>query len=250
MIPKIIHQTWKTEIIPDNWKSSVESCKEIYSTYNYILWTDKSMEEFVKNEYPDFYNTYKSYKYNIQRCDAFRYLVLYKFGGIYLDLDIICKKSLDSLLHYDIVFTKSANTPSIYTNAFYMSIPQNPFIKYCIDNLEKNINSFSNAGKHLHVMNSTGPLFLSNMINNYKLENINNNYVLSKLEFSGDCYVCNLNTCNGGIYFSHVKGDSWHELDSTCYNFVMCNYKKIFTIIFIIILIIIFIIISTKKIYK
>ena len=248
MIPKIIHQTWKTEIIPDNWKSSVESCKNIHSNYNYMLWSHKLMVEFVKNEYPDFYNTYNSYKYDIQRCDAFRYLILYKFGGIYLDLDTICKKPLEQLLEHDIVFTKSANTPSIYTNSFYMTIPQHPFIKYCIDNLQENINNFSWSGKHLHVMNSTGPLFMTNMINKYKLENIKNNYVLSASEYTGDCNVCNLNTCNGGIYFSNVKGNSWHEFDSTCYNFVMCNYKKI--IIFTIIFTIIIYYICIKRIFK
>ena len=246
MIPQIIHQTWKNEIIPANWESAVKSCKQIYSNYDHKLWTDKLMDEFVKNEYPDFYNIYKSYKYHIQRCDAFRYLVLYKFGGIYLDMDIICRKKLEKLLQYDIVFAKSGNTPSIYTNSFYMSIPKHPFIKYCIDNLQKNINNFSWAGKHLHVTNSTGPLFMTNMINKYKLSNIQNNYVLSASEFGGNCNVCNLNTCNGGIYFKDIKGDSWHEFDSKFYNFIMCNYKKIFIIIFTIILII-FTIIYIKR---
>ena len=43
---------------------------KINSHYKYILWTDETMEKWVKKEYPDFYTKYKSYKYNIQRCDA------------------------------------------------------------------------------------------------------------------------------------------------------------------------------------
>ena len=46
MIPKIIHQTWKDNKIPDNWVNAVESCK--LNGYKYILWTDKTMDEFVK----------------------------------------------------------------------------------------------------------------------------------------------------------------------------------------------------------
>lgn len=81
MIPKIIHQTWKTKVIPEHWKDSSNSCKIYNEDFNYILWTDDSMDEFVKINYPKFYKVYKSYEYNIQRCDAFRYLVLYKYGG-------------------------------------------------------------------------------------------------------------------------------------------------------------------------
>ena len=94
MIPKIIHQTWKNEKIPKKWKKAVKSCK--FEGYTYILWTDKKMDKFVEKYYPDFYDFYSSYKYVIQKCDAFRYLVLYKFGGIYLDMDLLCKtKNLD-----------------------------------------------------------------------------------------------------------------------------------------------------------
>lgn len=45
-----------------------------------MFWTHKLIDEFLKNEYPDFYNIYKSC-YDIQR-----YLILYNFGGIYLDM--------------------------------------------------------------------------------------------------------------------------------------------------------------------
>ena len=74
MIPKIIHQTWKTKDIPDNWKEAVKSCKTINNDYTHILWTDENMDKFVKEYYPYLHNLYKSYKYNIQRCDVFRYL--------------------------------------------------------------------------------------------------------------------------------------------------------------------------------
>jgi len=84
MIPKIIHQTWKNTIIPTQWQDSVDACKKRHSDYEYKLWTDDMMDDFVQLEYPDFYPTYKSYKYHIQRCDVFRYLILYKYGGIYI----------------------------------------------------------------------------------------------------------------------------------------------------------------------
>lgn len=228
MINKIIHQTWKTNDIPDEWKDAVNSCKSIHAEFKYIMWTDENMDIFVKKYYSEFYKTYHSYQYDIQRCDAFRYLVLYKYGGIYLDMDIMCIKNLNKLLHYDIVFAKSSNFERSYTNSFFMVCPNHPFFKYCIDHLSENINSYKYLGKHLHVMNSTGPTFLTTMLNNYG--NIENCYNLTKDEFAGDCNVCNENNCIGGTYFKHIKGQSWNGSDSLFYNFVLCNKNVIFGI--------------------
>jgi len=225
MIPKIIHQTWKTKDIPDEWKDAVESCKSINKDFKHILWTHKTMDEFVKKFYPDFHKIYKSYKYDIQRCDVFRYLVLYKYGGVYLDMDIICNYKLNKLLKYNIVFANSSNVKTSFTNSFYMVIPNHPFFKFCIDHLQENIHNYEYFGKHLHVMYSTGPLFLTNMIETYG--KIPNMYILTQNEFAGDCNVCNENNCNGGKYFTHIHGNSWHEIDSTIYNYCLCNYKKI-----------------------
>jgi mannosyltransferase OCH1-like enzyme len=226
MIPKIIHQTWKTKTVPDKWKESVKSCKQEHKSYKYMLWTDKAMKEFVKKEYPEFYKTYNDYPHPIQRCDAFRYLVLYKYGGIYIDMDIGCKKSVYSLLKYDLVLVKSANYDTL-TNSFMISTKENPFMKYCIDHLIEYKDSYSLFGKHLHIMQSTGPFFINSMANEYKLSKKDNHYILTSKEFSGDCNVCTVSDCDGGTYFTHVVGSSWHSLDSTIYNSMLCMYKKI-----------------------
>jgi mannosyltransferase OCH1-like enzyme len=226
MIPKIFHQTWKNLNIPKRWKNANMKCRRKYSDYEYMFWTDNTMNNFVKDEYPEFYNTYVSYKYHIQRCDAFRYLVLYKYGGIYLDMDLLCKKTLNSFLKYDLVLAKSSNNLNYFTNMFFMVSPKNPFIKYCIDNLTNYMNNYYYFGKHLHVMNSTGPSFLTKMSNEYQLNNINH-YILSNKEFAGDCNICTNGKCDGGIYFKHEIGKTWNTLDSTFYNFCYCNYKMI-----------------------
>jgi mannosyltransferase OCH1-like enzyme len=232
MIPKIIHQTWKTKDIPNEWKDAVHSCKKINKEFKYLLWTHTTMDNFVKNNYDNFYKIYKSYKYDIQRCDAFRYLVLYKYGGIYLDLDIVCNKTLNTFLHYDIVLAHSPNVKTFFSNAFFMVKPNHPFFKYCINHLYKNINNYQYFGKHLHVMYSTGPAFLTNMFNNY--EKLENSYILNKMQYSGDCNMCNQTKCKGGEYFIHIPGNSWYEIDTIIYNFSLCNKNKILGIVSII----------------
>jgi mannosyltransferase OCH1-like enzyme len=232
MIPKIIHQTWKTNIVPVQYNESVLSCQKNNPTYKYILWTDGDMNTFVLTHFPRIYDTYKSYPYNIQRCDAFRYMVLYVYGGIYIDLDIGCNDiTLDNLIIYDLVLAKSLNTQLSYTNSVMMSTKGHDFMNSCIVKLPDERKSWSRYGKHIHVMNSTGPLYLTRCVHDYG--NIPNLYELSSNDFKGDCNECNKNNgnCKGGVYFYHLPGQTWNSFDSRILNFIMCNYIKIFIVI-------------------
>ena len=50
VIPKIIHQTYKNETIPEVWKEAQQSCIELHKDYEYKLWTDELAREFIANE--------------------------------------------------------------------------------------------------------------------------------------------------------------------------------------------------------
>jgi hypothetical protein len=51
LIPKILHQTYKNESIPEGWKGPQQSCLDLHPDYEYKLWTDKKSREFVAAEY-------------------------------------------------------------------------------------------------------------------------------------------------------------------------------------------------------
>lgn len=97
MIPKIIHQTWKCKEIPPIFKK-YQQWEEKMPDWEILLWTDDENESLVKNHFPWFYDTYKSLEFKIQKVDAIRYCYLYKYGGIYADLDIECINSLDKFI--------------------------------------------------------------------------------------------------------------------------------------------------------
>ena len=96
--------------------------------------------------------------------------------------------------------------------------PNHPFIKYCIEQLPNYNKSLSLLGKHMHIMHSTGPMFLTKMIKKYNLTNI---YLLPSKDYAGDCTICNENTCKGGTYFKHIIGFSWNSYDSMIYKYLM-----------------------------
>ena len=39
-VPAIIHQTWKTDQVPEKWKKAQQSCIDLHPDYEYKLWTD------------------------------------------------------------------------------------------------------------------------------------------------------------------------------------------------------------------
>ena len=226
MIPKIIHQTYKSESeIPEHWQQARQSILNKHSDYQYVFWTDNDIHRFLRTYYPVFYETtFLKYTHKIQQVDAFRYFVLYHYGGIYMDLDIGIKERLDRYMNNDLVLVKSANTPNIYTNSLMMSSTKNAFMRQCMFALKSHRNDFNWAGKHLHVMYSTGPIFVSNQQTRYNgvLKTI------SKEEFNDTCTVCNMNKCEGGNVFYQVTGNSWHSWDSSFYNLVLCNWRYVF----------------------
>ena len=75
MIPKIIHQTWKNENIPyDTFKKEwIESWTNLNPTWQFKLWTDMDIKNFLEDKFPWFMDRFNEYPKNIQRVDAFRY---------------------------------------------------------------------------------------------------------------------------------------------------------------------------------
>ena len=55
--------------------------------FQYILWTDATIEQLVAQHYPQLLSVYRGYPSNIQRADVARYVILHHVGGIYADID-------------------------------------------------------------------------------------------------------------------------------------------------------------------
>ena len=102
-IPKIIHQIWfnfeNNNDVPEKFKNNIESWKNKNKNFNYKLWDLESAILLIKEEFPGFLDTFNNFKYNICKCDFFRYILLYKFGGIYVDLDFYCLQPIDIFLN-------------------------------------------------------------------------------------------------------------------------------------------------------
>ena len=242
---KYIFQTWKTNNIPEKWKEAQETVIKKNPNYKYKLYTDKENRNIVKKYFPFFLETYDSFEYHIQRVDAARYCILYLYGGIYLDLDYICNKSFDEITNNKenkkenkktILLNKSINQPWAYTNSLMISTTKyNTFWLKCIYRMMKQPPWYL-FGKHLKVMNTTGPLMLTKIVNN-------NKDIVHTLDIIQTCDVCNIDNCpiNNKYILTPIAGSSWISTDTKIYIWLYCNKNMIFiNIIFLIICIMIY----------
>lgn len=162
-IPRIIHQTWKArEIGPPFREEWCAIWRDKNPGWDYRLWTDEDLEEFVQVEYPWFLKTFLCYDAHIKRVDAARYLILNRLGGVYADMDFICLKPLAPLLDgRSLVFASqyenvTAHRGDWVCNAWMASAPGHPFWKGIEENLE--------SVKAIGVLDATGPFMLSKRV--------------------------------------------------------------------------------------
>jgi inositol phosphorylceramide mannosyltransferase catalytic subunit len=161
LIPKIIHQTWKNDNVPRMWSRLQAKVKSLHPDWEYRLWTDKENRTFVEQEFPEFIETYDGLAKNIMRADVIRYLIMYKLGGLYLDLDYEMLKPFD-LIDHDIVLPYSRNvelgdSSDMVGNCIFASAPGHDFWRIVIDDLTENPPKRDNPD----VEKSTGPAYLT-----------------------------------------------------------------------------------------
>ncbi|TIM49069.1 MAG: cell surface protein [Mesorhizobium sp.] len=129
-IPATIFQTWKSKVsFPDNFKMWRATFSQLNPSFETVLWDDDDNREFIKSEFPWFYEFYMRYPGEIYRADVVRYFFLYRYGGIYADLDVECLRSLDGLRREGDVMLGQMGTDPDHSipNAIMASKPKEEF---------------------------------------------------------------------------------------------------------------------------
>jgi hypothetical protein len=100
-IPQIIHQTYHSNELPPVLKENVARIRAMNPDWEYRFYDDEAVSAFIKTSYGTkvlaYFNRIDS-SYGAARADLFRYLLLYKLGGVYLDIKGTFKKPLRDVL--------------------------------------------------------------------------------------------------------------------------------------------------------
>jgi len=148
-IPKIIHQIWIGGQLPQEFKELTESWQRMHPDWIYKLWTDADIETFP------FYNKtlFDAATNYGQKSDIWRYEILYRYGGLYVDTDFFALKPFD-MLHYCYDFyTGIGSTGTVdILNGLIGSAPGHPILAHAITTMKSTSNHCDG------IMYTTGPV--------------------------------------------------------------------------------------------
>jgi len=164
-IPRIIHQTWKTDTLPADYARYRETVRANHPAWEHRLWTDADNRRLIAEHFPWFLATYDGYKHNIERADAVRYFILLRHGGLYLDLDMECLKPIDPLLdegelHFSVLASPTIHD-TIIANALMAAPAGHAFFAYLTKKLPHLV---TRDVTFADVFDNTGPKMLTRQI--------------------------------------------------------------------------------------
>ena len=185
-IPKIIHQIYLQgeANIPDNIKQSIAELRQRNLDWEYHLYDETIMVDYISRHYDvEMLTIYQSIQkeYPAARSDFFRYLLMYKEGGVYLDLKSSCSKPFNEILtdQDELVICGWENEQGQkyqgyginkhlkhlkhgeYQQWNIICKPNSPFLKAVIDQVIYRIKHYTPMKYHVGrkgVLNTTGPV--------------------------------------------------------------------------------------------
>jgi len=96
MIPKIFHLTSKTKKLSSTAQSNVDVIRAFYPDYKILIHDDDDILQFIKKNYPDYYeSTISQMPKFIWVVDTVRYLLMDHHGGVYCDTDVLFRKRFE-----------------------------------------------------------------------------------------------------------------------------------------------------------
>lgn len=182
-IPKQIFQTFKTDKLPWLTKFHIKRMLRRNPEYEYHFYDDTKIEEFFRNELPEYYKFYKCLTIGAAKADFFRYAILYKKGGIYLDIDCKVVSRFKTFIKEDDAAVISIENNGHYYTQWALIFEQNhPFLKETLEVCSENIkeHKFPND-----VHKTTGPPAFSEGISRALQKDSSIRYRKMDVEFEG-----------------------------------------------------------------
>lgn len=138
MIPKLIHQTYKSTELPPVYRQCQESVRKLHPDFEYRFYTDDDMDRVVREEAPEYYEAFSALPRMIMKIDMFRYFLMYLHGGLYVDMDYMMIRPFD-LLGEEVVLPCSREdgwgVVERLGNCIFASRAGHPFWKGLMDTL-------------------------------------------------------------------------------------------------------------------
>ena len=206
-IPKTIFQTFKSSSLPWITKWHIYRMKKMNPNYAYEFYTDERIIEFIRTYFGiDTLNIYLKIQVGAAKADFFRYLVLFNFGGIYLDIDSQIKKPLDKLIQTnDKAIISLEDNQRFYVQWAMLYEANHPFLAKTIEIVVENIRH-NKYPIDSHKM--TGPSAYTEAIHRCLEENPSISYRQFGIDYNGHFKF----SYPMSKFFLYNKKDHWKQM--------------------------------------
>lgn len=173
MIQKNIFQTFFTKDIPSQVQKIIAALKKQNPEYEYHFYDDLDIENFIKQEYgKDVQRAYNALQIGAAKADLWRYLVLYRYGGVYIDIDSCINKPLkDFIKETDKAILTRESHPGMFVQWGLFFCKQHPLLKKVIQQVVHNIlfavNKKIVINDYISLYKMTGPKVFSDTIEGF-----------------------------------------------------------------------------------
>eukprot|EP00730_Choanoeca_flexa_P015433 TRINITY_DN7087_c0_g1_i2.p2 TRINITY_DN7087_c0_g1~~TRINITY_DN7087_c0_g1_i2.p2 ORF type:complete len:390 (+),score=44.08 TRINITY_DN7087_c0_g1_i2:35-1204(+) len=166
-VPCLIHQTYKSyEQLPPSWRAASKEWQQRHRGCKYVFWSDRRLRRLIARYYAWFLSTYDGYPRVIQRVDAARYFILHAYGGLYADLDIRPRTSLQRVIeNAQSRFAFDYGMGLGVSNDLMVAGPGHPFATHLLTRLRPHARDF--LVPYVTVLLSAGSLFATVAMQDY-----------------------------------------------------------------------------------
>jgi mannosyltransferase OCH1-like enzyme len=170
MIPKTIFQTYGCDYseLPSYIKNCTETWQEKNPEFEYVYMSEKQCYEFILENYDKRHaDIYSGLKHKAMKGDWWRYLIVNKLGGIYMDIDTVCRKPILSELDmsHNFITTLDLVPDALFTQWGFASIANHPILNDLINHILDNYDMYP-SNKKLIKTDLTGPTAFQKSIEN------------------------------------------------------------------------------------
>lgn len=219
MIPKIIHQIWIQgfDSAPNHIKKCVESCARVNQGFQFIYWNEQMILDLLsKHKNDQLISIYKSLPSFASKADLARYVIMYHYGGWYIDADYMCFKPLDVFELADLVYIPYRD--KFVLNGLFACVAKHPLMRITIETLLRR------CGKRRYTMFKTTyrtgtNLFYSAIKRYHKAYPNDSRYIIVSTAqlFPRDMTAKNEPNVYKHIAFTdHMNTCSWNKLSRIC----------------------------------
>lgn len=246
-ICKVMHQIYLQgyKEVPSKLKKYMEINRKM-NDWSYQFWDETKIINLMEKYH--YIETYNEFIYMHQKVDFAKYVILYIYGGIYIDADAYCLQPINKLIqeniNYDLIVSKlNCNSMENYlhcnhaycvNNGIIYARPNNKLLKILIDHIVKNHYCVDHISKMVCIEQTTGPTQVTDII----IQNLNDTIKILEAEYVEPCVldVCHITK---NTYIVHKHNGTWFSPQTKkMFTFYM-NYKNPIYVILIILFILI-----------